>query len=200
MEEYQQNYIEGAKHFYDKNVALGLESTSGYTSSLAETFYLRDFVKKIIRDKNISSLADCPCGDLNWIRATNLDGVEYTGYDVLDAHINTNSRLFPKLKFIKFDAVREILPKTDLILCKDFLTHLVPDLIRVVLDNFKQSGSKWLLSTSYPEPVIRTMDESSLKVISWGFHEINLLDYGLTPVDLCRDSPKRIHGLYALNV
>ncbi len=41
-------------------------------------------------------------------------------------------------------------PKVDLILCRDFLSHLITPYITVMVDKFIASGSTYLLASNYP--------------------------------------------------
>jgi 2-polyprenyl-3-methyl-5-hydroxy-6-metoxy-1,4-benzoquinol methylase len=187
-----QNYKAGAKEFFTKNLSEDLESLSGHSSTLINTYYFRDFLKSILKSKKIKTISDCPCGDWNWMRSVKLDGINYTGYDILPELIEANSEKYPKIPFILFDAVVEILPKADLIICKDFLTHLHDEEIEMVLSNFKKSESKFLVSTSYVSPVITTFSGN------WGFREISLESFGLTPIESKFDTKNRFHALYEL--
>ncbi len=187
-----QNYKEGAKEFYLKNLTEDLESLSGHSSTLINTYHFREFLKSILKSKKIKSISDCPCGDWNWMRAVKLDGIDYTGYDILPEIIDSNKEKFSPIPFVVFDAVVEILPKSDLIICKDFLTHLHNEEINIVLNNFKKSKSKFLLSTSYVNPVVQTFSGN------WGFREINLSEFGLVPLESKFDTSNRFNALYEL--
>jgi hypothetical protein len=62
----------------------------------------------------------------------------YQGYD-----------LFPRHEAVKqFDITKEILEKSDLILCRHVLNHLSIDFSTCAINNFKASGSKYLLITN----------------------------------------------------
>lgn len=189
-----QNYKEGASEFYTQNLEKDIESLSGQSSTLLSTYYLRENLKKIFKDKNIKSISDCPCGDWNWMRTVKLNGIEYTGYDILPEIIILNEQIFPEYDFIIFDALEDILPKTDLIISKDFMTHLNDDLIYKALENFKKSGSRYLLATSY------TTESPELPISgNWGWRQINMESYGVTPDLKFYDAPNRYHGLFKLN-
>ena len=188
-----QNYKLGATEFYEKNKIEDLESLSGHSSTLLATYHFREFLKKILNSGDIETVSDCPCGDWNWMRTVKLDSVEYTGYDIVPEIIESNIKRFPKYKFEIFDAVEDILPKTDLIICKDLLTHLHDDVIKLVISNFKKSKSKYLLSTSYINGNISNMD------VNWGFKELNLEKFGLKSLESAFENPKRFHGIYKLN-
>jgi|TARA_R110000787_G_scaffold336_8_gene1249 hypothetical protein len=187
-----QDYTQGALDFYNRNKREDLESLSGNTSSLLQTYHLRENMKTILADVN--SVADCPCGDWNWMRSVKLDGIDYTGYDILPDVINSNKERFPKYNFELFDAVTEVLPKVDLIICKDFLNHLHDAVIEQVIENFKKSKSTYLLATYYIKSIINNMGDN------WGWKELDPSKYGLNePINVFMDTPKRSHGLYKIN-
>ena len=49
-----QDYKLGAEQFFISNKSKNLESASGYSSSLLNTYYLRDFLKKVFNKYNIN--------------------------------------------------------------------------------------------------------------------------------------------------
>ncbi|HVZ93307.1 MAG TPA: hypothetical protein VG797_02240 [Phycisphaerales bacterium] len=57
------------------------------------------------------------------------------------------------LRFLTLDITRDQLPKVDLILCRDCLVHLSNKMVSAALNNFKSSGAKYLLTTTYPGAV-----------------------------------------------
>lgn len=186
-----QDYRLGAKEFYLRNLGKELESLSGHSSTLLNTYHFREALKPLLKD--VKSVADCPCGDWNWMRTVKLDNVKYTGYDILPEIVDANKENFPKYNFEVFDAVTEVLPKVDLIICKDFLTHLHDSVVETVIENFRKSKSKFLLSTSYVKSTANNMNDN------WGWKEIDLSKFGLTsPIQRFMDAPDRFHGLYKL--
>ncbi|MDR3129227.1 MAG: class I SAM-dependent methyltransferase, partial [Tannerellaceae bacterium] len=68
----------------------------------------------------------------------------------------------------------DTLPKVDLIFCKDCLQHLSYKNVQAALDNFKKSGSKYLLVSSYPKTLrnhdIYDGDFRSLNLFKKPFH------------------------------
>lgn len=128
------------------------ESASGLGSTLAATAKARAAIEQIVRDLGIRSMLDAPCGDFHWMRHTNLQGVSYTGADIVAPLIERNQREFGSAmrKFIVLDIVDQMCPSHDLILCRDCIQHLPSaDALRIIR-NFSKSGSKWLLMTMSP--------------------------------------------------
>lgn len=109
------------------------------------------YLNKLIERYNIKSISDCPCGLYeNWIFKLDLPkkDVKYIGYDINPSAIKRNKKMFSEIDFVKFNMCNEILPKTDLIICRDCLFHLPNDFIIETLNNFKKSKSTYLLATS----------------------------------------------------
>jgi hypothetical protein len=92
-----------------------------------------------------------PCGDQNWIRRTNIKGVQYFGADIVSPLIDYNNANFSseEKQFIKLDLTKDVPPKTDLILCRDLFVHLTTKSIKRCITNIKMSGSTYLLTTTF---------------------------------------------------
>jgi hypothetical protein len=79
-------------------------------------------------------------------------GIEYIGVDIVEelvARLN-GKHASAQLRFECHDLVTDILPRADVILCRDCLVHLPLHEVGVVLRNFVKSGSTWLLTTTFP--------------------------------------------------
>ncbi|MCP4567835.1 MAG: glycosyltransferase [FCB group bacterium] len=127
----------------------GPESHCGPGSYLEHTKEIRQYLPSILKRYDIKSMIDVPCGDWNWMQKVDLTGIDYFGYDNDEGFIETNRRLFPQHRFETVDATKAQWPKADLILCRDFAIHLKDDDIVNLLESFKKSGARYLLTTSY---------------------------------------------------
>ncbi len=98
-------------------------------------------------------MIDAPCGDLNWIKLLKLEKINYIGIDVVEDIIIRNNKDYSndKRTFICADLINCVPPKADLILCRDCLVHLSYADIKKIIKNFKKSGSKYLLTTTFPD-------------------------------------------------
>lgn len=116
------------------------ETPCGAGSTMRETKKQREWIPKIIERYNIKSIADIGAGDLNWIKHTDLSGVEYQAYDLVPRDPSV----------VKFDLLQEIPPKVDLIMCLWVLNHFPYDHCQKAIENLKASGAKYLMMTDRP--------------------------------------------------
>lgn len=124
------------------------ESISGPGSELKVTQRMIQKLALLIRLFDINSLADAPCGDLNWMKHVNLGTCTYIGIDIVKELIENNKKLFGSSKEFKhFNLIEGIIDTVDLIICRDMLAHLTNEQVFTVLKNFKKSGSKYILMT-----------------------------------------------------
>ena len=97
---------------------------------------------------------DAPCGDFNWMNILKIYNYVdfYYGYDIVDKIIHDNVIKYSNIKKLEFkcnDIAYCILPKVDLIICRDCLVHLCLNDILLVIKNFVKTKSKYLLVTNY---------------------------------------------------
>jgi hypothetical protein len=62
---------------YHQNLWGNSESKSGHGSTVSRTDALRPRLTELAQQLGIRSLLDVPCGDFNWMRLTELPGIEY---------------------------------------------------------------------------------------------------------------------------
>ncbi|MFL5386798.1 MAG: methyltransferase domain-containing protein [Longimicrobiaceae bacterium] len=130
------------------------ESVSGPGSSLAQTRELRAALPVLLAELGVRSLLDAGCGDHNWMKELVLDGVEYVGVDVQRDQVDENRRRHggSGRRFEAADILGGALPAADLIFCRDCLVHLSHAEVVLALRNFKRSGARWLLTTTFTRP------------------------------------------------
>ena len=104
------------------------------SSDKNKTFFKEQF-PRIAEEYGIKSVNDAGCG-LGWIKGV-CEGIEYNGFDIL-----------PRENYVILDITSEVMPKADLIICRDVLFHLTNKLVTKAISNFKESGSRYLLATS----------------------------------------------------
>lgn len=135
---------------YRANVWEGEESRSGGGSDFEQTTVIRAEIPTLIERLEIKSILDAPCGDFNWMKDVNLN-VDYIGVDIVNDIITANAERYgnSRRKFYSLDIITDALPPTDLIICRDCLVHLTFRQAMSALRNFKKSGAKYLLTTTF---------------------------------------------------
>ncbi len=129
------------------------ESVSGPGSSLRSTETLRRALPALFAERGIRSVLDAGCGDVHWFRELAVDLDEYVGVDVVEALAVRNQAAHGGggRRFLAMDVIHDPLPRVDLILCRDCLVHLKSRQIVTALRNFRSSGSRYLLATTFTE-------------------------------------------------
>lgn len=136
------------------------ESVSGPGSSLEATSNIRDQIPVLLHEIDARSLLDAPCGDFNWMKEINLNIDRYIGIDIVQELIKNNIDKYASKtrSFYVCDLIHAPLPQVDVILCRDCLVHLPFKDIKLALNNFKKSGSIYLLTTSFSNLVNENVD------------------------------------------
>lgn len=153
------------------------ESYSGRGSCTDTTEDIRQHLPLIFEKYNIKSITDSPCGDWNWMKLVNLKNIDYIGYDVVKEIIQKNIINF-KTNNIHFELkniIQENIKKSDLIICRDFTFHISNNDVLTLLNNFKKSGFKYLLSTSFED--IEINNDISTDSGGYGFRKLNLMKH-----------------------
>lgn len=137
---------------YRRNSWANKESVSGDGSDLTQTKAVRAALAELAKDLRIRTLLDAPCGDYFWMKEVTLNLTRYIGADIVPDLVEANQRRYGNsaVSFAVLDICRDALPQVDLILCRDCLVHLSLEAALSALRNFLKSGSKYLLTTTYP--------------------------------------------------
>jgi hypothetical protein len=138
---------------YKKNLFNGAVSLSGNGSDLSQTVELSLKLPSLIQSLGVKTFLDIPCGDLYWMSKINLDGVNYTGADIVPDLVNINSQKYgsPSKNFIELDLSKDVPPEVDLIFCRDLLVHLSTSEIKSALRNIVESKSIYLAMTTFTD-------------------------------------------------
>ncbi len=140
------------EHIYEKNGWQNDESLSGTGSTLEATRSIRRALPQLVDTFEIDTLLDVPCGDFAWMRHVDLEVDRYLGADIVEELVAENRRRYGdrQREFLQLDLVRDELPCVDLILCRDCLVHLSFDEVGGALERIRESGSTYLLTTTFP--------------------------------------------------
>ena len=128
------------------------ESFSGTGSNLGQTSGIIELLPQLFKKYSIKTVLDIPCGDFNWMKHVDFDGIEYIGADIVKEIIKNNQKYSREnIKFVQMDIISSNLPKVDLIFSRDCLVHFSNEDILKTLNNIKKSGSTYLLTTTFPD-------------------------------------------------
>lgn len=162
---------------YNNNTWNDQESKSGPGSTIQATQTLVKHLPWLFSTFGIKSILDLPCGDFNWMKTVPLDGIKYTGADVVDELVRDTKNSHPLHDFIQLDLLSDLIPTVDLIICRDCLVHFSFHKIKQALFNICQSQSRYLLTTNFP---LHT-NSSDIKMGQW-----RPLNLELDPIKLSR--------------
>ena len=155
---------------YAGNRWSGQESVSGRGSDSSQTQALSRKLPPLLREIKVRSILDAPCGDLFWMRDLDLDGIKYTGIDIVSDLIEENQERFAAsdYRFLCSNLICDPLPRVDLILCRDCLVHLSYEDALAALRNMQASQSTWLLTTTF------TGQDMNWDIVTGEWRTINL--------------------------
>jgi hypothetical protein len=142
------------RRIHDTNLWGAPASTSGLGSEIDATAMLRSELPRLLEKLGATSLLDAPCGDAGWINQVDLR-MGYVGVDIVPALIESLRRraatgeIFGEYHLA--DITADTLPRCDAILCRDCLVHLSFANIERAITNFRRSGAKWLIATTFSE-------------------------------------------------
>lgn len=159
---------------YRRNRWNGTESLSGPGSTKAFTGQARKFLERFIKENDIYGIFDAGCGDFNWM--SEVEGRRwYFGMDLVPSVIAHNVVKYAtdRTWFTIGNYVEDELFQTNLIICRESLQHLSPENVAKALDNFKETGSDYLMATTYP-------DQPNGATVDGGYYPYNLdVQFGL---------------------
>ena len=137
------------KNIYKHNLWGGNESISGRGSDSDQTENIIKELPILFKEFNIKSILDIPCGDFNWMKHVDLNGIEYMGADIVEDIVESNKAKYKDFIFVQMDITEQVYPPVDLVLVRDCLVHMSYDDILDTLVNIYDSGSKYLLTTTF---------------------------------------------------
>lgn len=143
---------------YEKNIFRGSVSRSGVGSDMVQTAIIRKELPGLVAELGIKTVLDAPCGDWYWMREVDLPVERYIGLDIVEALVEKNQKNFgsEKVSFQCINLAEGDLPMADLVFSRDCLVHLsFADALKIIA-NFKRTGAKYLLTTTFTE---RTRNE-----------------------------------------
>lgn len=143
-------------------------------------------------------MLDLPCGDFYWMKAVDLENCYYIGSDIVKFIIDENVKKHGARHrwFLHADVTKDALPCVDLIFCRDLFVHLSLEDIFKALRNFKTSGAKYLLTTTF---VGQSHADQNSFIHSGGWRPVDLQQAPFNfpaPVLLINEQCTEQNGLY----
>ena len=146
------NYKDRFTKIYEDKSWTSTESASGPGSDVAYTQNLRDWLQLVIRQRDIKTIVDAPCGDFNWMKMVlpNVD-VKYYGLDIVAPLIELNRKLYTgeNIEFCEADICSDTLPNCDILMVRDCLFHLSFRDADRFLKNIEDLDYEYLLTTTH---------------------------------------------------
>lgn len=135
-----------------------LSSGTGSTEAMADIYAqtIRDFIHK----RQIKQVLDLGCGDFRVGRKLQMDGVQYTGVDIVDSVVRRNQQEYgtENTSFLCMDILTDELPDAELCLIRQVIQHLSNAEIMTIVEKAIRSGKyKYVIVTEYyPAPNVKS--------------------------------------------
>ncbi|MGX0978716.1 SAM-dependent methyltransferase [Roseovarius sp. MBR-51] len=184
MSEHKSN-LQAAKAFVDYGLMEKSkghrESASGPGSSLTAAAAASKFLLRKFRELPIRSVLDLGCGDWNWMQHLGFPqpvpgrGITYEGWESSQELVDALRAKHGQdgVNFHVRDVSAEAFPDVDLIIARDILFHMPPDMGLDVVERIKKSG-KYLAAPSYMFASTNSGFSEYLDIEGWGFFPINM--------------------------
>jgi SAM-dependent methyltransferase len=129
------------------------EGHSGSGSTMKSTVVYRAYLQAFLKEHHIRSVVDAGCGDWESTQAIDWTGIDYKGYDIVEAVIAKNRKRFaaPNIHFYVADILETNLPAADLLLGKHVLQHWPNAAIHKFLRVLPRYKHALLVNSVYPE-------------------------------------------------
>jgi hypothetical protein len=127
------------------------DTYSGAGSNTINTAVIRQKLPLLLKQLEVRTILDIPCGDFFWMKDLPLDVDRYIGADIVRNLIAANRKKFEARgkRFIVLDLLSDSLPTVDLILCRDCPARFSHNNIKRALTNMKKSNSRYVLTSTY---------------------------------------------------
>jgi len=142
------------QRIHDTNLWGAAESVSGLGSEIDATATLRAELPPLLHRLQVASLLDAPCGDAGWIARADL-AMRVIGIDIVpDLIEDLRARAGQGEiagEYHLADITTDDLPRCDAVLCRDCLVHFSFANIARAVENFRRSGARLLITTTFPD-------------------------------------------------
>lgn len=156
---------------YERNFWGSTESRSGVGSEQVFVEQYRKRLGHLLREKELYTLFDAPCGDLNWVSPLICESsISYVGGDISPRVIEEARSRHPDVDLRVFDITGDPFPDADVWHCRDCLFHLPFAEIRRAFSNFSSSKIPYALLTTHRSFLVH----KNLDVNLGGFRYLDL--------------------------
>lgn len=157
-------------HIYEASLYGSDESRSGTGSEIRNTERIRRELPLLCDRLGVRTFLDVPCGDWVWMRQVDLGVETYIGADIVPELIENNELRYRRdgVRFVCLNLLEDDIPTADVVLLRDCLIHFSFRDCQKALSNLYKSGSKYLLTTTYPR------SGTSNDILTGQFRPINL--------------------------
>ncbi len=157
------------------------ESASGPGSSLTSAAAASNLLLRKLRELPIRSVLDLGCGDWNWMQNLGFPHpipgrrITYEGWESSQKLVDALRAKYGQegVDFHVRDVSTETFPDVDLIIARDILFHMPPDMALGVVERIKKS-CKYLAAPSYLFASENSHFSEYLGIKGWGYFLINM--------------------------
>ena len=131
-----------------------------------------EFLKKLLKEKQIKSVIDIGCGDWQLAKTIDWKNIKYLGIDTVKTVIKHNHELYgsKNIKFIHKNILEYgNLPNADLCIIKDVFQHLSNKNINKILEILKSKKIKYILIVND-----ETLTNLNFDIKNGGYRPVNL--------------------------
>ena len=181
----------------------GGESICGGGSKKSVNQDFLKYLEQIVEEKNITSILDVGCGDLNYISDFLEDNpqIRYMGIDISKPLIERNKSLFPHLDF-EHHNICESIPNQDFDLCiiKEVFIHLSKKMVSQSLKKIKkQDNIKYLLISGHQKECQIEGGLDGDKDSDFGHFAYHFFGLDENYISELEDCEVRLNRLYKIN-
>jgi SAM-dependent methyltransferase len=145
---------------------------SGTGSTMRATMYWRLFVTAFLANNHITSVVDAGCGDWEFSQSIDWTGIDYKGYDIVEAVIEADKKRFerPNIHFFTADIVTTDLPAADLLIVKHVLQHLPNEAVRRLILQFPKY--RHVVLVNGVDPI--TLSSNNLDIVDGAYRDLDV--------------------------
>lgn len=151
----------------------GDETVCGWGSMLEHTTDMRMMLPYLIEKYGITSINDAGCGDLNWIKHTDLKGASYIGYDLFERESWVELRE-QGWKLRTLDITEKYMAPAIMAMVRDVFIHLPNTDILKALDKIRRTHVLLLASTFVSMSAAPFSNEDRIQNVSMHHSKLDL--------------------------